>query len=460
MERGSVIDGRYALDREIARGGMGAIWLAMDRRFERYVAVKILAKEYLDDQAARLRFEREVQAVGRLRSHHIVEVYDHGLFEGVPFMVMELLEGESLSDRLRRTPRFTPAQAADLVVQLCRGLRVAHDAGLVHRDLKPSNVFLSRRDDVETAKVLDFGIAKPMGRLTEADPTTTGMIVGTTQYMSPEQIRNSQTVDHRADLWSVAVVAFRTLSGVNPFMGSSIPDSIARICFADLPRLSEHVEALPPALDGFFTKAFARDPAARHQSARELSAAFSAACGQSATSGEPMSHLGPAPTGRLAVSSSAPRTAATPRSSTVAGVVEVDVPAQRSQRRMLTVGVLTFSIASLLTIGGFVIAGSDEPVTPAAIDSGATPFSDSEASPVETSAPKADEPSEDAPDPDASASSPSASAPPPGEASPPPTGEVSPPPPVRPPPVRASPDRAPPDRAPPPSQPTSRPPDW
>ncbi|HZO15457.1 MAG TPA: serine/threonine-protein kinase [Polyangiaceae bacterium] len=273
----AVIAQRYRLEREMARGGMGTVWLARDSKLGRLVAIKVMAKELAQMSEALARFEREALAVAQLRSSHVVQVFDYGLHEGLPYIVMELLEGENLGQRLKRMGRIPLDQVIEIVTQMCKGLKAAHGAGLIHRDLKPSNIFLARRDDAELVKLLDFGVVKatdPLAQMGGTETTSTGILLGTPQYMSPEQARATKEIDFRSDLWSTAVILFRILTGHNPFKGDSVGDVVLKICSDALPKIREHAPELPDSLDDFFEKAFARHPDDRFQSAVELSRAF------------------------------------------------------------------------------------------------------------------------------------------------------------------------------------------
>jgi eukaryotic-like serine/threonine-protein kinase len=272
---GTVIFGRYRLRREIARGGQSWVWEAEDRKLRRSVAIKILFPVWAKSQDASSRFEREAMAVAQLQSAHVVQIFDYGVERECPFIVMELLEGEDLRTRLRRVGRLSLEATAVIVVQTAKALGVAHAAGIVHRDLKPGNVFLVRSREEEMVKVLDFGVAKaaPGGDI-EHETTKEGAILGTPRYMSPEQALASRSVDHRTDLWSLAVIAFRAVTGKVPFGGKSAADIIVRLCTERPPRATSIAPDLPPEIDGFFETALRRDPAQRYQSARELAKAF------------------------------------------------------------------------------------------------------------------------------------------------------------------------------------------
>ncbi len=274
-DQGVVIAGRYTLVRQLAKGGMGSVWIARHRDLEIDVTVKFMAPSLVASAEARMRFEREAKLAARLRSQHVVQVHDYGVEDETPYIIMELLKGESLSDRITRDGRLAPRIVAPLVVQICKALRTAHESGLVHRDLKPGNIFLALKDEDEVVKVLDFGIAKS-GSIGEAQAdTASGVLLGSVHYMSPEQIRSSRAVDHRSDLWSIAVILYRVLTGRLPFPGSNLGDVLVRVCTDATPPASQASPDLPARIDRFFERALARDPAQRFQTATELSEAFS-----------------------------------------------------------------------------------------------------------------------------------------------------------------------------------------
>ncbi|MBW2526564.1 MAG: serine/threonine protein kinase, partial [Deltaproteobacteria bacterium] len=273
-----VVADRYHLKRQIAAGGMGMVWVAHDDKLARDVAIKILAQQLASHSELLTRFEREAKAVAQLRSIHVVEVYDFGIHDRLPFIVMELLEGESLRMRLRRQGTFTLRETLIITEQIAKGLKSAHAAGLIHRDLKPSNVYLALADDVELVKLLDFGVVKAVDSSGSTDMTASGTLLGTPQYMSPEQVRARRRIDHRSDLWAFGVIVFRMLTGLNPFRGESVGDAALRICSDELPKLSDYSDNLPAELDSFFARAFARNPADRFQTSEELAQAFRAQC--------------------------------------------------------------------------------------------------------------------------------------------------------------------------------------
>jgi len=277
---GVVIGDRYVLTRPLAKGGMGSVWIARHRELDVDVTVKFMMPTLVNSAELRGRFEREAKVAARLRSQYVVQVLDFGIDDEMPYIAMELLQGESLADRLKREPRLPLLLAARILTQVCKALRTAHEAGLVHRDLKPGNIFLALKDGEEVVKVLDFGIVKDTAK-NDADEnagaTDTGVMMGSVHYMSPEQIRSSRQVDHRSDLWSVAVILYKMLTGNAPFPGSNQGDVMVRVCTDSAPQPSSVLPSLSPSIDAFFVRAFTREPAGRFQSAQEMADVFASA---------------------------------------------------------------------------------------------------------------------------------------------------------------------------------------
>lgn len=277
---GVIVGNRYVLSRPLAKGGMGSVWIARHRELDVDVSVKFMMPTLVESAELRARFEREAKVAARLRSQHVVQVLDFGIDDGMPYIAMELLEGENLADRLKRETSLSLPKAVQILMQVCKALRTAHEAGLVHRDLKPGNIFLARKDGEEVVKVLDFGIVKDTAK-NDADDgagaTETGVMMGSVHYMSPEQIRSSRQVDHRSDLWSVAVILYKLLTGNAPFPGTNQGDVMVRVCTDSCPPPSHYTPTLPRTVDSFFVRALTRDPAGRFQSAQEMSDAFAAA---------------------------------------------------------------------------------------------------------------------------------------------------------------------------------------
>jgi serine/threonine-protein kinase len=279
LVHGTVIAGRYRLERPLAAGGMGAVWVARHLSLQTELAIKFMDPVSAVSPAARARFEREARSAAQLKHPNVVAVQDYGIEDDTPYLVMELLRGESLEDRLERERRLPLSALAPIFAQISRGLRKAHDAGVVHRDLKPGNVFLARDEDdgEEVAKLLDFGIAKEID-VSLSEHTKTSELMGSPHYMSPEQLRSSKKTDARSDLWSLGVVLYRALTGAIPFGGDTLAEVMVQVFSTPLPPPSSRAPGLTPAVDAFFQKALARNPDERFQSVREMSDAFLALC--------------------------------------------------------------------------------------------------------------------------------------------------------------------------------------
>jgi serine/threonine-protein kinase len=275
IQPGEIIAGKYRLERALAKGGMGSVWVATQVQLDRLVALKFMDPTLAATSDGRARFDREAKAAAQLESAHVVHVHDYGVSSGVPYIAMELLKGEDLGGRLKRQSRLPLQVAAVILTQVAKALHRAHEAGIIHRDLKPANIFLARQDDAEVVKVLDFGIAKAAG-ISATESTRTGMVMGSVHYMSPEQARGSKQLDSRTDLWSLGVVAFRMVTGQLPFPGDELGDVIVKTCSDPIPVPSTIAPDLGPEVDKFFFRALSRTPAERFQSARELASAFTA----------------------------------------------------------------------------------------------------------------------------------------------------------------------------------------
>jgi eukaryotic-like serine/threonine-protein kinase len=272
---GDVLGGRYRLVALLGKGGMGAVWRAEHATLGSQVAIKLVHPSVLDNDDVVKRFLREAKAAATLRSPHVVQIFDHGLDRGIPYIVMELLEGESLAQCLAREKRLSPARTARLFAHVARAITKAHEAGVVHRNLKPDNIFLVKNDDDEVAKVLDFGIAKMADYLGDAPAnvsTRRGKLLGTLHYMSPEQVRGHE-VDQRTDLWSLAVIVFECLCGRVPFNQEKAGDALVEICTGPIPVPSE-VAPVPAGFDAWFAKGVRRVPAERFQSPRKMAEAL------------------------------------------------------------------------------------------------------------------------------------------------------------------------------------------
>jgi eukaryotic-like serine/threonine-protein kinase len=266
VEPNTIVDGRYKVISRVGSGGMADVYLAEDQLLGRQVAVKLLHPHFAEDQEFVERFRREASSAAGLSHQNIVGIFDRGEWEGTYYIAMEYVPGRSLKTLVREHGALDPALAIDIVVQILRGARYAHRRGVVHRDLKPHNVIL---DEEGRARVTDFGIA----RAGASDMTLTGSIMGTAQYLSPEQAQG-HLVTAAADLYSIGVILYELLTGAVPFDGETAV-AIAYQQVSAQPRPPSEVNpAVPPALDAVVLRALAKDPAQRYADADEFIAAL------------------------------------------------------------------------------------------------------------------------------------------------------------------------------------------
>jgi serine/threonine protein kinase len=320
---------------KLGAGGMGAVWIADHTALNTRVVVKFMLVGLDSSASARARFKREAETASQVKSPHVVQTFDYGVTaDGLPFIVMEYLEGRDLAVEIAARGALDPVTVIAIVTQVAKALTKAHAAGLLHRDIKPDNIFLceSESEDDLFVKLLDFGIAKTHAVEGDAEldaQTKTGQVIGTPFYMSPEQVTAQKVIDLRSDLWSLAVVAFEALTGQRPFDGPSFGALAVKIATTDAPKPSASNAALPPGVDAWFAQACAREPAARFGSARELAerlrAAFEGVVSLPPIVSGSMSDSGP----RTGASGTRPTTAAAPRASTAiqsipAGPISVD----------------------------------------------------------------------------------------------------------------------------------------
>jgi hypothetical protein len=281
---GRLIAGRYELKRLLGRGSMGAVWLATHRALDEEVAIKLLVPageltgiENASTTAARFRFEAQVAARLSRKTRHVVRVTDHGRDGDLAFLVMERLEGQTLERALLNRGPMRPLAVSALVTQIARGLEVAHADGVLHRDLKPSNIFLTANEDGSLlVKILDFGIAR-RDRTPGVDTrfaTAKGILFGTPGYMSPEQASASPDLDARADLWSVAAIAYEALTGELPVTGHDTDQMLANLRAGKVVPLRERNAELAEECERFFERAFALELGDRHSSCEELAVEF------------------------------------------------------------------------------------------------------------------------------------------------------------------------------------------
>ncbi len=267
--------GPYEILAPVGAGGMGEVYRARDSRLGRDVAVKVLPSQFSLDTGRLHRFEQESRAAGVLNHPSILTIYDVGTSEGCPYLVSELLEGETLRSRLQGG-RLPLRKATDYAIQIARGLAAAHEKGIVHRDLKPDNLFICRDGRV---KILDFGLAKLIqpesadlaqtSAQTISDQTHPGVVLGTAGYMAPEQVRG-RPVDHRSDIFAFGTILYEMISGKRAFSGETAADTLSAILKEDPPDLVATDRSIPPALDRIVRHCLEKNPEERFQSARDL----------------------------------------------------------------------------------------------------------------------------------------------------------------------------------------------
>src|SRR5262245_41992371 len=266
--------GPYGIAAPLGAGGMGEVYRARDERLKRDVAIKVLPASRSQDPDRLKRFEQEAQAAGVLNHPNITAVYDFGSHDGAPYIVTELLEGETLRSRLG-SGAISPRKAIDYAVQIAKGLAAAHDKGVVHRELKPENVFLTKDGRV---KILDFGLAKlrldgaESGQTdlkTVSGGTQPGVVLGTMGYMSPEQVRG-KAADKRSDLFSFGTILYEMLSGQRAFRGDTAADTITAILTKEPPDLSQTNKDIQPGLDRIVRHCLEKNPEERFESARDV----------------------------------------------------------------------------------------------------------------------------------------------------------------------------------------------
>ena len=293
---GSIIADTYRVLELIGSGGMGTVWEGVHMTLGTRVAIKFIKPQYAEQSEARARFEIEARAAARLDTRHAVRVYDYGVSGGgLPYIVMEFLEGESLSEAVVARGPLPAAEVARIIGQAARALSKAHAAGVVHRDLKPDNIFLARSDEPVdglhyVVKLVDFGIAKilesapndpasatlstPLG-----GPTREGTVIGTPNFMAPEQLTVGGAPGPLTDLWSLGACTFAALTGRLAFEGDVLGDIVLRVCAAPMPVPSKVNPDVPVGFDAWFARACSRDPRRRFQTADELAQALAGVCG-------------------------------------------------------------------------------------------------------------------------------------------------------------------------------------
>jgi eukaryotic-like serine/threonine-protein kinase len=276
LSTGHLLGERYRIDRHLGSGGMGRVYAAFQLASGRRVALKVMNDEHMADPRIVARFQREGQVMAQLHHPNLVEVFEQGQADGRWFLAMELLRGENLADALVDKKTYEPADAVPVLAAILDALDVAHARQIVHRDLKPENVFLARPDDGPPAvKVLDFGVAKVVGMSAQDQLTRSGTVIGTPEFMSPEQATGTN-VDARSDLYAVGCIAYAMLCGRPPFVDNWPMRVVMKQAFEPHAPPSRVRPALADAtrVDAFVARALEKEPARRYQTAGEMRTAL------------------------------------------------------------------------------------------------------------------------------------------------------------------------------------------
>ncbi len=271
---GSIVADRYRITKKLGEGGMGAVYLGEHVKMGRLSAIKVISKSMANDPEAIARFNREAANASRINQHNVCSIYDFGeTDDGIIYLAMEFIEGEALTDLIEREGALAPKRAADILQQTANALAAAHELSIVHRDLKPDNIMIAKsREGGDLVKVVDFGIAKAMGGDEEGQHVTkTGLVVGTPEYMSPEQLSGDQ-VDGRSDIYSLALVFFRTLTGTLPFEADTAQEIMIKRLTDEPMKLAEALPSasFPPGLQKVMDRALERMPSSRYSSAADF----------------------------------------------------------------------------------------------------------------------------------------------------------------------------------------------
>ena len=272
---GTTLSGRYLVTRQVGQGGMGAVYEATHTLIGKRVAVKVLLEKYTRREAIVQRLEQEARLASSVNNEHIIDITDFGKTEdGRTFVVMEFLDGESLAEVLAKEPKLPEQRILRIISQACSALAAAHAKGVVHRDIKPENLFLLKRKDLDFVKVVDFGISKSLRQSAEEEEqprlTQTGMVLGTPLYMSPEQARGDDELDHRVDIYAVGVIMYETATGRVPFIGNNYLSVISQVLNEAPPPLRELRPDMSEEFEAIVTRAMAKDRDDRYADANEL----------------------------------------------------------------------------------------------------------------------------------------------------------------------------------------------
>jgi len=292
-----IVAGKYRLVAKLSDGDMGAVWSAEHMELMCPAAVKLLSPAFAESPETLAQFKREAQSAASLRSTNIVQILDFGVDDGVPYIAMELLRGQTLAARLSAEGRLSPRESAIVLSQVARAVTWAHGMGIIHRNLKPGNIFLSQDAGETVVKLLDFGIAQLMRLgLDDAPVTMTGTCLGTLRYMSPEQVSGKRTVDHRTDIWSFGIVAYECITGHLAFPTDTLNHLVLAICNDPLP-VPSLLGPVPKGFDEWFARCAHHDPERRFLSIAEAADILRFVCGLdlNSTAGVPQLYSEPPP---------------------------------------------------------------------------------------------------------------------------------------------------------------------
>jgi eukaryotic-like serine/threonine-protein kinase len=276
LRAGDILVGKYRVERQIGRGGMGIVLAATHLQLEHLVAIKVLRRDLVESDKALTRLLAEARAAAKIRSEHVARVLDVGTLEnGAPFIVMEYLEGEDLADLLDRQGALDMTMAVQFLLQSCEALAEVHAAEMVHRDLKPGNLFVAKLPDGSVSlKIVDFGISKHIGgSARDHASTTTSTVLGSPYYMPPEQMR-AEPVDERSDIWSLGAILFEMLTGRPPFLGETLPEVYAAVLSGTVQSVSSLRPDIPQGLDDIVQRCLDKDPRQRFGDVADLAEAL------------------------------------------------------------------------------------------------------------------------------------------------------------------------------------------
>jgi serine/threonine-protein kinase len=356
---GTLIAGKLRLIRTLGAGGMGVVYEVEHEITKHHRALKVLHAYAAEQPGVVERFLREASAAGRVGNAHVAETFDAGqLDSGEPYLLMELLDGETLDQLLQRKGPLDPGHLADLIHQACEGVQAAHDAGIIHRDLKPENLMVVTRSGAPFVKILDFGISKfDAERTGSLKLTTEGLVMGTPYYMSPEQVRGSSTIDARTDIYALGVILYECVTGARPFEAATVQHLAVLIHEGKPVPLVQRRAALPPAFYEIVTRAMAADRDQRFESARALAQALAPL--RARISGAPSTRIMEMAASRVVVEPTAPgapRVTSSrpsgPMPSTDAALAATMAPGTRSSGKLSRV--LGASALGLLLVGAAV----------------------------------------------------------------------------------------------------------